>query len=89
MHSSHFIFQRMHIQVYTNAPNARFLTTVFESPHVPGSKLSGFDNHYKIKLRATGYRLVYEVVDKGIYILVIVVGKRDKNMVYKKIAKTK
>ncbi|MBU0480861.1 MAG: type II toxin-antitoxin system RelE/ParE family toxin [Proteobacteria bacterium] len=55
-----------------------------ESPHVPSSQLSGFENHYKINLRASGYRIVYEVVDKEIYILVIAVGKRDKNQVYKK-----
>ncbi|MGW8157694.1 MAG: type II toxin-antitoxin system RelE family toxin [Desulfoprunum sp.] len=55
-----------------------------EFPHVPGSQLSGFKNHYKIKLRASGYRLVYEVIDEEIYVLVIAIGKRDKNMVYKK-----
>lgn len=58
-----------------------------ESPDVPGSSLSGFENHYKIKLRASGYRLVYEVVDEEIYVLFIAVGKRDKNMVYKKAQK--
>ena len=46
--------------------------------------LSGFKNHYKIKLRASGYRLVYEVIDEEIYILVIAIGKRDKSLVYKK-----
>ena len=55
-----------------------------KSPHVPSSQLSGFKNHYKIKLRASGFRLVYEVVDKDIIIFVIAVGKRDKNSVYKK-----
>jgi mRNA interferase RelE/StbE len=55
-----------------------------EFPHVPGSQLSGFKNHYKIKLRASGYRLVYEVIDEEICVLVIAIGKRDKNMVYKK-----
>ena len=60
-----------------------------ESPHIPRSQLSGFENHYKIKLRSSGFRLVYEVVDKEIYILVIAVGKRDKNMVYKKAQKRK
>ncbi len=58
-----------------------------ETPHVDSSKLSGFSNHYKIKLRASGYRLVYEVIDKEIYVLVIAIGKRDKNLVYKKAAK--
>ncbi|WP_425386732.1 type II toxin-antitoxin system RelE family toxin [Vibrio metschnikovii] len=31
-----------------------------ENPHVPASKLSGADNMYKIKLRQSGYRLVYQ-----------------------------
>jgi mRNA interferase RelE/StbE len=52
------------------------------SPHNPASQLSGFENHYKIKLRASGYRLVYEVIDKKICVLVIAVGKRDKGEVY-------
>lgn len=55
-----------------------------ESPHLPSAQLSGFENHYKIKLRASGYRLVYEVIDQEVYILVIAIGKRDKNQVYKK-----
>jgi len=58
-----------------------------DNPHVPASQLHGFANHYKIKLRATGYRLVYEVIDKEICVLVIAVGKRDKNNVYKKAKK--
>lgn len=55
-----------------------------ESPHTPSSQLSSFENHYKIKLRASGYRLVYEVVDEEVIVYVIAVGKRDKNIVYKK-----
>ncbi len=57
------------------------------TPHIPSSKLSGFENHYKIKLRTSGYRLVYEVIDNDLFVLVIVVGKRDKNIVYKKAKK--
>ena len=60
-----------------------------KSPHVPESRLSVFESHYKIKLRASGFRLVYEVVDREIYILVIAVGKRDRNKVYKKASKRK
>ena len=55
--------------------------------HIKASQLSGFDNHYKIKLRASGYRLVYEVIDKEICVLVIAVGRRDKNGVYKQTRK--
>ncbi len=58
-----------------------------EKPHTPSSKLSGFDNHYKIKLRVSGYRLVYEVIDNELFVLVISVGKRDKNSIYKKAKK--
>jgi mRNA interferase RelE/StbE len=59
------------------------------TPHIQGSKLSGFENHYKIKLRNIGYRLVYEVIDNELYVLVIAVGRRDKNPVYKKARKRK
>ena len=58
-----------------------------EKPHVLSSKLSGFENHYKIKLRASGYRLVYEVIDNDLFVLVIAIGKRDRNTVYKKVKK--
>ncbi len=53
-----------------------------EMPHITASRLSGFENHYKIKLKASGYRLVYEVIDYELYVLVIAVGKRDKSVVY-------
>ena len=59
------------------------------SPHVNSCKLSGFKNHYKIKLRASGYRLVYEVINEELYILVIAIGKRDNNLVYKKASQRK
>jgi len=58
-----------------------------EHPHVSTSRLRGFANHYKIKLRSSGCRLVYEVVDKEVYVLVIAVGKRDKGSVYRKAGK--
>jgi len=59
------------------------------SPHVPSSQLSGFENYYKIKLRASGYRLVYEVVDKEVFVYAIAIRKRDKSQVYKKAKKRK
>jgi mRNA interferase RelE/StbE len=57
------------------------------NPHVPGSELRGFKNYYKIKLRSGGYRLVYEVIDEELFILVIVIGKRNRSEVYKKAKK--
>lgn len=53
-----------------------------ESPHVPSAALTGAQNIYKIKLRQAGYRLVYEVRDEIVTVMVIAVGKRSKNEVY-------
>ena len=55
-----------------------------DNPHVPASKLSGADNLYKIKLRRSGYRLVYKVEDDVIIVTVLAVGKRERSDVYKK-----
>jgi mRNA interferase RelE/StbE len=65
------------------------LSERLETPHIPASRLSGFDNHYKIKLRASGYRLVYEVIEQEVVVMVIAVGKRDKNIVYQKAKRRK
>jgi mRNA interferase RelE/StbE len=54
-----------------------------QTPRVPASKLSGHPDRYKIKLRSVGYRLVYEVRDQQVLVLVIAVGKRDRNAVYR------
>ncbi|EGR2424952.1 type II toxin-antitoxin system RelE/ParE family toxin [Vibrio cholerae] len=55
-----------------------------ENPHVPASKLSGADNVYKIKLRQSGYRLVYNVEDDVVIVTVLTVGKRERSDVYRK-----
>ncbi len=55
-----------------------------ENPHTVGDRLHGLQNHYKIKLRASVYRLVYEVEDDILRVLVVAVGKRDKSAVYAK-----
>ncbi|PHM36234.1 type II toxin-antitoxin system RelE family toxin [Xenorhabdus innexi] len=54
-----------------------------KNPHVPASRLSGRTNRYKIKLKSSGYRLVYEVIDEKLLLLVIAVGKRADDEVYK------
>lgn len=63
------------------------LSERLENPHVPASRLHGFTNHYKIKLRTAGYRLVYEVIEQEICVLVIAVGQRSGGVVYKKAVK--
>ena len=55
------------------------------APHVPSARLSKeLDGLYKIKLRTSGYRLVYEVIDQTVTVVVIAVGKRDKEEAYQK-----
>lgn len=54
-----------------------------QQPHVPAAKLAGLPNAYKIKLRATGFRLVYEVNDHTVTVTVVAVGKREDNAVYR------
>lgn len=58
-----------------------------EAPRIPSAQLNGMKNCYKIKLRDAGYRLVYEVRDKEMVIVVIAVGKRERNKVYNKTKK--
>jgi mRNA interferase RelE/StbE len=50
------------------------------NPIVPSAKLTTMSDCYKIKSRGPGYRLVYH---NEFVIVVIAVGKRDKNQVYK------
>jgi mRNA interferase RelE/StbE len=52
-------------------------------PHVPSARLSDMPGCYKIKLRAAGYRLVYSVEDERVTVIVVAVGRRDRNAVYK------
>ena len=56
-------------------------------PEVESSRLSGSQHRYKIKLKAAGYRLVYEVEKERIVVVVVAVGKRERNQVYKIAAK--
>lgn len=58
------------------------LTERLESPHVVSARLSGLPDCYKIKLRTAGYRLVYQVFDNRLVIVVIAVGRRDHDLVY-------
>lgn len=58
-----------------------------ENPKVDSARLYGLPNCYKIKLRSAGYRLIYEVRDQEVVIVVIAVGKRERHAVYKAAAK--
>ena len=57
------------------------------APRIASARLSGMADCYKIKLRAAGYRLAYRVEDQRVTVVVIAVGRRDRNAVYKAAAK--
>ena len=45
------------------------LAEILESPRIEANKLHGMPDCYKIKLRSSGYRLVYQVLDKKVVVL--------------------
>ncbi len=55
-----------------------------ELPRVPADALRELPDHYKIKLRASGYRLVYRVEDERVVVVVVAVGKRERGAAYEK-----
>ena len=56
------------------------------NPHVPSARLSGMPNCYKIKLRSVGYRLVYQVEDETVTVVVVAIGKRERDDAYRRAA---
>ncbi|WP_099868035.1 type II toxin-antitoxin system RelE family toxin [Pararhizobium haloflavum] len=53
------------------------------NPRVPADALHGMDDHYKIKLRSAGYRLVYRVEDQTVTVTLVAIGRRERSEVYK------
>jgi mRNA interferase RelE/StbE len=72
-------------QALDNSVRAQFkkiLLRRLEAPRVEAAKLRDMPDCYKIKLRALGYRLVYEVADGLVTVTVIAVGRRERGEVY-------
>ncbi|MBS3648256.1 type II toxin-antitoxin system RelE/ParE family toxin [Pseudaminobacter sp. 19-2017] len=53
-----------------------------EQPRIAAAALQGMPDHYKIKLRQSGYRLVYRVSDRTVTVTVVTFGRRDHGKVY-------
>jgi mRNA interferase RelE/StbE len=65
-------------------PMRKLLKKRLDAPRVVSAQLHGeLGDCYKIKLRKQGYRLVYQVIDDRLLVLVIAVGKREREVVYK------
>jgi mRNA interferase RelE/StbE len=54
-----------------------------QNPKVPSARMHGAKERYKIKLRNAGFRLVYQVKDRELLVLVVAVGRRERNDVYR------
>lgn len=52
------------------------------NPRVEADKLHEAPDRYKIKLKSLGYRLVYEVKNERLVVVVVAVGKRENKDVY-------
>lgn len=61
----------------------KILAERLERPRVEAARLSGMPDCYKIKLKNAGYRLVYQVDDNRIVVIVVAVGKRENSVVYR------
>lgn len=59
------------------------LVAILENPRIEANRLSDFPDCYKVKLRSSGYRLVYQVVDQEVVVFVVAVGKREREEVYR------
>ena len=58
------------------------LGEVLQQPRVEANRLRELPDCYKIKLRKAGYRLIYQVQDEKVLILVLAIGKRNKSEAY-------
>jgi mRNA interferase RelE/StbE len=63
-------------------PLKKKLAERLASPHVPAARLHGMPDCYKIKLRASGCRLVYQVQDKVLVVTAVAVGRRERGLAY-------
>jgi mRNA interferase RelE/StbE len=52
-------------------------------PRIPARNLQGSSHHTKSKLLAAGFRWVYEVRDRELLALVVAVGQRERNALYR------
>ena len=71
------------LDAMTRAQFKAKLAERLQNPKVPSARLHGPKERTKIKLRNAGYRLVYQVKNRELLVLVVAAGKRERNEVYK------
>lgn len=60
------------------------LAEILPSPRLEANRLRDLPDCYKIKLRDAGYRLIYQVIDHEVVVVVIAIGKREREEAYDK-----
>lgn len=60
------------------------LAEILVNPRVEASRLRDLPDYYKIKLRTAGYRLIYQVIDQEVVVVVVAVDKRENEAAYRK-----
>lgn len=59
------------------------IAKVLKNPHIPKNRLRGdLSSCYKIKLRSAGVRLIYQVNDNEVIVLLVAVGARSDGEAY-------
>jgi mRNA interferase RelE/StbE len=62
------------------------LAEVLLNPRIEANRLHSLPDCCKIKLRSSGYRLVYQVIDHEVVVFVVVVDRREREEAYRKAA---
>lgn len=60
------------------------LAEILLNPRIEANRLHSLPDCYKIKLRSSGYRLVYQVLDHEVVVLVIAIDRRENQRAYRK-----
>lgn len=62
------------------------LAEVLLNPRIEANRLHSLPDCYKIKLRSSGYRLVYQVLDHEVVVFVVALDRREREQAYRKAA---
>lgn len=62
------------------------LAEILLQPRIEANRLHSLPDCYKIKLRSSGYRLIYQVIDQEVVIFVVALGRRDHDQAYQSAA---
>ena len=62
------------------------LVEILLNPRIEVNRLHSLPDCYKIKLRSSGYRLVYQVIDHEVVVFVVAADRREREQVYRKAA---